>query len=403
MTKPKVAFVVQRCGVEVNGGAEALCLSVARAMTTVWDVHIVTTCARDYATWENHYPAGIEIIDGVTVHRFPVDRKRNTRIFDDLSARIINRLDSAGETEQTRWMQEQGPFSTPLLAFLRDNVAEYEAFYFFTYLYATTYFGLPLVEGKAVLVSFAHDEWPIWLNMWESFFERPRHFIFSTPEERDFLRRRFPAATLEGAVVGVGIGLPGQPIPQRFTGRYGITNHYVLYLGRIDEAKNCSALIAYFDHFKRQIDREGSDLILILLGREAMPIPQRPWMRHLGFVDEQTKFDALAGCEALIMPSQLESLSLVLLEAWKVGRPVLVNEASDVLVGQTRRAQGGLWFSDRDEFGVALRTIVYDVGEALGDKGRAFVEANYTWPAVVEAYGRSLAHLRHTMTGKQHH
>ena len=393
MTKPKVAFVVQRCGIEVNGGAEALCLSVARAMSAVWDVHVLTTCARDYSTWENHYPPGVEFIEGVSVHRFPVDRKRNTRIFDDLSANIINRLDSAGEAEQIRWMQEQGPCSTPLLAYLRDNVAEYEAFYFFTYLYATTYFGLPIVGNKAILVSFAHDEWPIWLNMWEPFFERPRHFIFSTPEERDFLRRRFPRAALQGDVVGVGIDVPGEPVPRRFTGRYGITNHYALYLGRIDEAKNCTMLIAYFDHFKRHIDREGSDLILILLGREAMAIPERPWMRHLGFVDEQTKFDALAACEALIMPSQLESLSLVLLEAWKVGKPVLVNEASDVLVGQARRAQGGLWFRDRDEFGVALRTIVYDVGPALGERGRAFVDKEYTWSHVVEAYRTSLLRL----------
>jgi glycosyltransferase involved in cell wall biosynthesis len=395
--KPKVAFVVQRCGVEVNGGAEALCLAVARAMSAVWDVHVVTSCARDYATWEDYYPPGVEVINGVTVRRFPVDLKRNSRIFDDLSARIINRLDSVDSAEQERWMREQGPYSTPLLTYLRDNIAEFEAFYFFTYLYATTYFGLPIVQDKAVLVSFAHDEWPIWLNMWETFFNRPRHFVFSTPEERDFLKRRFPRAVLEGEVVNVGIDLPTQPVPKRFAGRYGVSNRYALYLGRVDEAKNCRVLIDYFDYFKRNIDREGSDLILVLLGREAMTIPTRPWMRHLGFVDEETKFDALAGCEALIMPSQLESLSLVLLEAWKVGKPVLVNEASDVLVGQCRRAQGGLWFCDRDEFGVALSAIVYEFGAALGRNGRMYVDASYTWPRVIEAYCRSLARLNEAL------
>ena len=226
--------------------------------------------------------------------------------------------------------------------------------------------------------------------MWSGFFKRPQRFVFSTPEEREFLHRRFPTTTLEGEVIGVGIDIPGTPLARRFMGRFGITNHYVLYLGRIDEAKNCHALIAYFDHFKQHIDREGSDLILLLLGREAMPIPTRPWMRHLGFVDEQTKFDALAGCEALIMPSQLESLSLVLLESWAVGKPVLVNEASDVLVGQCRRSQGGLWFSDRDEFGVALSKIVYDVGAVLGRNGKRFVAERYTWPAVIDAYQRTL-------------
>jgi glycosyltransferase involved in cell wall biosynthesis len=129
-----------------------------------------------------------------------------------------------------------------------------------------------------------------------------------------------------------------------------------------------------------------------------MAFLERPWMRHLGFVDEQTKFAALAGCEALVMPSQLESLSLVLLEAWKVGKPALVNEAIDVRVGQ-RRAQGGLWFRDRDEFAVALRTIVYDVGPALDEHGRDFVNKEYTWPHVIAAYQSSLSRLQHAKAG----
>jgi len=384
--KPKIAFVVQRCGVEVNGGAEALCLAVAHALSAIWDVHIITTCARDYDTWEDYYEPGCSSIGDVSVHRFRVDRKRNLLIFDDLSQEIITRLDSASNEEQARWMREQGPYSTPLLEYLGTAVDEYEVFYFFTYLYATTYFGLPIVEKKAVLVPFAHDEWPIWLNFWEPFFARVRQFVFSTPEERAFLHRRFPGAALHGEQIGVGIDYPAEPSAARFTGRYGISNSYVVYVGRVDESKNCVRLIEYFDHFKQHIDREGSDLILLLIGREAMNIPKRPWMRHMGFVDEQTKWDAIAGARALIMPSHLESLSLVLLEAWRVARPVLVNAASDVLVGQCQRAQGGLWYSDADEFGVALSHIIYGVGDQLGRSGQKFVADNYTWLRTIEAY-----------------
>jgi glycosyltransferase involved in cell wall biosynthesis len=384
--KPKIAFVVQRCGVEVNGGAEALCLAAAQALSRIWDVHIITTCARDYATWEDYYAPGLDSIGNVTVHRFPVDQKRNPRIFDDLSQRIISRLDSADVREQERWMREQGPYSTPLLEHISASADEYDVFFFFTYLYATTYFGLALVREKSVLVPFAHDEWPIWLNFFEPFFERVPRFVFSTPEERAFLHRRFPRASLTGTQIGVGIEYPDEPNPERFRSRYGVTNSYVVYVGRIDESKNCRGLIEYFDHFKERIDREGSDLILLLLGREAMDIPKRPWMRHLGFVDEQTKWDAIAGARALIMPSHLESLSLVLLESWRVGRPVLVNAASEVLVGQCRRAQGGLWFTDRDEFGIGLLHLIYGVGDQLGAAGRAFVAEHYTWEQTVREY-----------------
>jgi glycosyltransferase involved in cell wall biosynthesis len=384
--KPKIAFVVQRAGIEVNGGAEALCLSVAQALSRVWDVHIITTCARDYATWADFYEPGTESIGDVTVHRFKVDQKRNPRIFDDLSQRIISRLDSADAKEQEHWMREQGPYSTPLLDYIRSSANDYEVFFFFTYLYATTYFGLPLVRDKAVLVPFAHDEWPIWLNFFEPFFEKTKRFVFSTPEERAFLHRRFARATLTGSQIGVGVEFPEEPSPTRFLSRYGVTNSYVVYVGRVDESKNCRGLIEYFDYFKEHIDREGSDLILLLLGREAMTIPRRPWMRHLGFVDEQTKWDAIAGARALIMPSQLESLSLVLLESWRVGRPVLVNAASEVLVGQCQRSQGGLWFSDREEFGVGLSHLIYGLGDQLGAAGRAFVAERYTWEQTIESY-----------------
>jgi glycosyltransferase involved in cell wall biosynthesis len=384
--KPKIAFVVQRAGTEVNGGAEALCLAAAQALSRVWDVHIITTCARDYSTWEDFYEPGVDTIGDVTVHRFRVDKKRNSRFFDDLSQRIIGKLDSADLAEQERWMREQGPYSTPLLEYIRASADDYEVFFFFTYLYATTYFGMPLVRDKAVLVPFAHDEWPIWLNFFEPFFEQTKRFVFSTPEERAFLHRRFGSAALIGTQIGVGIDYPGEPNPQRFLSRYGVTNSYVVYVGRIDESKNCRGLIEYFDFFKEQVDREGSDLILLLLGREAMEIPKRPWMRHLGFVDEQTKWDAIAGARALIMPSHLESLSLVLLEAWRVGRPVLVNAASEVLVGQCRRSQGGLWFADREEFSVALAHLLYGPGDELGAAGRKFVAEHYTWEQTIESY-----------------
>jgi glycosyltransferase involved in cell wall biosynthesis len=392
--KPNVAFVVQRCGVDVNGGAEALCLSVARAMTAVWDVTVITTCARDYVHWENVYPEGEDWIDDVRVLRFPVDHQRDLKKFDRLSHDIIGRLDTAEQSEQDAWMRAQGPYSSKLLRYLESSRDEYAAFYFYTYLYATTYFGLPLVREKAVLVPFAHDEWPLYLNAWADVFGMARRFVFSSPEEREFLRRRFPTLQLEGEVIGVGVAPPDTPKADRFTGRFGIHNSYVLYLGRIDEGKNCSLLIEYYEHYKQRFDKNESDLMLFMIGRAAMPVPDRPWLRHFGFVDEQTKWDAIAGCRALIMPSHLESLSLVLLEAWKLGKPVLTNARSEVLVGQCRRSQGGLWFTDADEFGAALKLIVSDIGGKLGENGRRFMDSSYSWDAVIPAYERTLASLR---------
>src|SRR6266566_3209402 len=77
ISRRRVAFVIQRCGTEVNGGAEALCLKVAQRMSQYWDVEVLTTCALDYVTWENHFPAGLETVEGARIRRFVVAESRD--------------------------------------------------------------------------------------------------------------------------------------------------------------------------------------------------------------------------------------------------------------------------------------------------------------------------------------
>ena len=383
MSRPRIAFVVQRAGIDVNGGAEFLCLAVARAMSTIWDVEIITTCARDYSTWEDYYSPGVEELDGVTIRRFPVDEPRIATHFNRLSQRILPRLGVASLSEQEAWMKAQGPYSTPLLRYIEDHRDVYERFFFYTYLYATTYFGLPLVADKAVLVPFAHDEWPIHMPFWNEIFESVDSFVFSTPEELSFLRGRFPKANLKGPIIGIGIESPADPRGDRFRRRYGIDNPFALYLGRIDPSKGCDKMIDAFSRYKQL---HHDDLMLVLVGRAAMDIPELPFLRAVGFVDETTKFDAIAAAEVALMPSALESLSIVLLESWSVGRPVLVTASSDVLVGQVQRANGGLWYGDDAEFTAALHMLRGHIGDQLGESGRAFVERDYRWSRITSDY-----------------
>src|SRR5438045_608252 len=204
----RIAFVVQRCGVEVNGGAEAHCLQVAQRMAGYWQTEVLTTCALDYMTWENRYPEGLEEVGDTVVRRFPVDAPRDVAAFNRLSEELHARQKSATLAEQETWMRAQGPMSTGLLNYLRTNVDSYDAFVFFGYLYASTYFGLPLVKGKAFLAPLAHDEWMIYFSMWDRFFALPKTLIFNSDSERQFLRERFPSISLGGPVIAVGLTSP---------------------------------------------------------------------------------------------------------------------------------------------------------------------------------------------------
>jgi glycosyltransferase involved in cell wall biosynthesis len=379
----RVAFVVQRCGLEVNGGAETLCLNIAQRMSKYWEVEILTTCALDYLTWKNHYPPGIAEVAGVKVRRFRVARQRNMRNFSRLCEKIYARLKEVSLKEQEAWMYAQGSWSPNLINYVKQHRDEYDAFIFFTYLYATTYFVLPLVAEKAYLVPLAHNEWPIYLSMWDALFEKPRGFMFNTLEERAFVQARFPNANCDGAVAGMAVEPPETCNAADFRQQYGIYEPFLLYIGRIDPSKGCEELFRYFIELR---SHESSPRKLVLLGKPAMTIPKHPDIIALGFVDEQTKWNALAACELLVMPSPYESLSIVLLEAWAVGKAVLVNGKCNVLVGQCRRAQGGLWYTNKYEFKVALETMKEPVVNQLGRQGKNFVEQNYKWTVIENHY-----------------
>jgi len=198
-----VGFVVQRYGREVNGGAEQECRDVAERMVKHWNVEVLTTCAVDYVTWRDEYRPGEEVLHDVRVRRFPVDAPRDIAAFNRLSERVFG--GGRGRAEEEAWMRAQGPYSSPLLAHLRDHGADYDWIIYFTYLYATTYYGLALTGARSLLVPTAHDEPPIYLGIFRDMFRRPRAFMFNTAQEQAFVNGRFGTADRPQDVVAVGV------------------------------------------------------------------------------------------------------------------------------------------------------------------------------------------------------
>ena len=383
----RVGFVVQRCGREVNGGAELHCLQVAQRMAAHWETEVITTCALDYMTWENWYPAGVEKIDGTLIRRFPVDHPRDLQKFNQLSEQLCARRLQVSLSEQEDWMRAQGPVSTPLLEYLKREKDNYDAFIFFGYLYATTYLGLPIVRDKALLAPLTHDEWPIHLTMWNDFVRQPRAIIFNSPEEKAFFKKRFPAYERNDPVVGVGFEEP--PVVDRtaFRTKYLLTEPFLLYVGRIDESKGCGEL---FDWFIQLTENNPVPHKLVLIGREIMPVPYHPDIVHLGFVSETDKWNALAACDWLVNHSTYESLSMTVLEGWLAGRPCLVNGKCDVLVGHCKRSNGGLWYQNFNEWAAAILTVNEVAKATLGLQGNEYVLRNYSWTRIEDTYLRLL-------------
>jgi glycosyltransferase involved in cell wall biosynthesis/ubiquinone/menaquinone biosynthesis C-methylase UbiE/uncharacterized protein YbaR (Trm112 family) len=384
INKQKIAFVVQRYGLEVNGGAELLCRHVAEHLSRYFDIEIITTCAIDYITWENEYASGKQILNGLTVWRFPVDHPRDIFKFNKYSE-IIYGNPNRGEDDEIKWMELQGPFSTKLFDFIDTHKNDYTYFIFFTYLYCTTFFGLPIVKDKAILVPTAHDEPPIYLKIFENLFIIPRAICYNTEEEKQFVNKTFKNNHIINDIIGVGVEIPVALSPDTFRVKYNIRNNFIIYIGRIDESKGCGEL---FDHFIRYKEETKSDLKLILLGKSAMKIPEYEDIIQLGFVSDEDKFNGIAASDLIIMPSRYESLSIVLMEAWACKKAVLVNGSCDVLKGHCLRSNGGLWYENREEFKECLDLLISDdrLRVKMGENGKKYVEENYSWSEIEEKY-----------------
>jgi glycosyltransferase involved in cell wall biosynthesis len=383
MKRLRIAYVVQRYGIEVNGGSETHCRGLAERLARQHDVDVLTTRAIDYVTWKNEYPEGAAEINGVCVRRFGVDLPRNPAQFDEASQKVFTKPHS--EEDELRWMKLQGPYSSSLLAYLEEHQTAYDVFLFQTYLYATTYFGLPLVSDRAVLIPTAHDELPIYLNIFDELFRKARRLLCLTPEELAFLKKRFFDIALQADVLGAGIelipALPPDPLWEALRERLA-GSRFILYVGRIDESKGCRTLIEFFERYIAE--SAITDLKLVMVGKEVMLVPDRPQIIVPGFVPEATKYWAIRECQLMVAPSPYESLCIAALESWLLGKPVLANGDCAVLRGQCIRSNGGLWYAGYEEFRETMTCLLNDASLArtLGMQGETFVRSNYTWEEV---------------------
>ncbi len=420
----RIAFVIQRYGPEVLGGAEYLCRLLAERLAAQHDIEVLTTCARDYVTWANEYPEGSDRVRGVTVRRFATSQTRDISAFNTYSEWILTH--SHSRSDELEWLKQQGPWSPSLIEHLRRQQQQYDVFVFFTYLYAPTVQGLEICPSRSVLVPTAHDEQVIHLGLFKDVFSRPAALIYNTDSEQRFVRETFPNRPLLEEVAGVGVDLPQQnPYPRMpaaidegegegteenesagastfpahltargavFRRRHRLDGPLLLYGGRIDPGKGCEELLQYFHAYVG----EGGDATLALMGAKLMPLPADPRVRFAGMLSERERTQALEAATVVVCPSPYESLSLLALEAMSVGTPVLANARSEVLVEHCVRSNAGLYYANRDEFVECLKLLMSDdtLRAAMGRNGREYIRRNYRWDIVLSKYERVFAKLR---------
>ncbi len=391
----RLALVSPRYAASAAGGAENLIQQWAEKLAARGhEIEVLTTCARNHFTWENHFSPGPGEVNGVRVNRFPVNR-RDTVLHQRIQEKI-SRAEDLSLAEEETWL-DNGVTSDGLIGYLEKNVSRFDAAIFAPYLFGLTYRGVAAVREKAVLVPCLHNEPFAYLKTTGQLFSNARAVFFNTPGERDLARSLFAVPEEKSRVVGMGVEPPREINPRKFTRKFGIRRPFLLYSGRREEGKNTPLLIEYF-RLLQSIHKPDLQLDLVLAGSGPVSVPgwAGRFITDAGYLEEQQKWNAYGAAWAFCQPSVNESFSIVLLESWLAGRPALVNERCPVTLSHCRLSGGGLWFRDYYEFEECVFYLLENPGlaEAMGQAGRDYVRKNYSWKTIITRLETALTEIR---------
>jgi glycosyltransferase involved in cell wall biosynthesis len=321
----------------------------------------------------------------IPTRRFPV-RKRDTSAFDRINAKLMQGK-HVTQQEETLFLQEM--INSPLLyEYIETHSDEYDLFIFLPYMFGTTFHGVLTCPEKAVMIPCFHDEAYAHMRTFRQTYINVRGMIFNSVPEMQLANRLYDLQEVEQICTGIGMNTSISGDAAAFREKYGISAPFLLYAGRKDSGKNVHTLLQYFAEYKKRNPQDPLQLVLIGGGELAIPESVQDSVHDLGFVPAQDKYDAMSAALFLCQPSKNESFSLVIMESWLCGKPVLVHAACAVTKDFAQRAEGGLYFNNYFEFEGCVRWLEThpEAAEQLGQNGREFVVANFDWNVVMKKY-----------------
>jgi glycosyltransferase involved in cell wall biosynthesis len=357
---------------------------LARAVPEDWTAEVATSCAVNHETWENALPAGEFLEDGVLVRRFPVGARDAAR-YDELHAAVLS--GKLTYPEEVEWLANS-VWSPGLMRFLEEQAETYDLVIFSPYLFGTTVWGAQVAPSSSAIMPCLHDEPYARLETVRAVIESVRGCLFNSPAEETLAHRLYTVRA--GQFVGMGYDEPPGLPTVDFARPRGLES-FVLYAGRIEEGKRVQVAVEYAVRYAAE-RQSPPKLVLIGSGTYQVPDDANEVVVHAGFVTEEEKRAAYSEAIALVNPSHMESLSLVLMEAWLEGTPSLVASGSPVLREHCDRSGGGFDFDSYESYRDALDRLRVEpeLRIQMGTAGRSYVLEEYGWPVVRRRFAKAL-------------
>ncbi len=416
----RIAFVLTWFGRDAAGGAESEAYGLIQAIrrhAPEMDVEVYATTLKEFAgDWNQpHHPEGSREEDGILVHRFnpiPMDRS----LFHYLNGTHL--MQGGTDALWTPSGKRKSPFhplveayylrhmvySPGLLRSLRNRLGDYHAIVLIPYMFASTVLGAWIARRRALLIPCLHNERYAYMNVYEHAFTPTGRALCHVRSEAALYTRLYPKARAP-IVLGeqVDTHVP-EGDAKRFRQKYGMDSPFLLYAGRQIAGKNLPLLIEWFQAY-RQNTSPSDPLQLVLMGKGDLDYRHVPGVIQLGFLPAEDKADAYRAALCLVMLSVYESFSIVLMEAWLQSTPAIVHADCAVTRDHMEDARGGFTAHDAPSFKHAVDQLRRDkeLCDRLGQRGRAYVLAQYRPERIVERFKSALLNLNGPCTPRRGH
>lgn len=175
----------------------------------------------------------------------------------------------------------------------------------------------------------------------------------------------------------------------------GIQDEYLLFsAGRIDSTKGCHTLIEAFLQIK-------TDLNLVVVGDAQTDPKYGSYLKKMAkndkriffvpfIADKGSLFGILKGAHIFVFPSEVEAMSIALLEAASMGVPIVCSDISPNKA--VLNSEHAIFFYTSDAVDLKERlTWAIDHPEEMKNMGlrtQRFVKENFSWDTIADQYDR---------------
>jgi len=388
------------------GGTERLIQKVSEKLVERHgdDVTVFTTtaynCELFWRSDQPELPAGIEIINGVTVRRFPVFNKFNE----------LRRLLAGGSYKLHLPFNDRlrALYNGPIIPSMTGEIAKFGAdviggssfplLHMHYMLNGGRRAGVPVVYhgGIHTADTFGFDRPMIYKAV-----RKANAYIANTRFERDYLVEEQSISSEKITVVGVGVDIEpfaegnGRFIRERFG--WDDDAPIIAFVGQQVPHKGIDMVMEAMP----QIWREHPKTCLLIAGAQTtysvaikQQIEQLPaaLQSNIGVMDdflESEKPHIFAACDMLVFPSGHESFGIVFVEAWAAKKPV-IGARIGAIPTVVDDGEDGLLIEHRNvsELVQAIRSLLTqpELRTRLGMAGYNKVKSRYTWDIVADKF-----------------